>query len=80
MATIITILFECSLSLSLSTLVLTEEFKSSDTRDVCFSPSGGDTEAIVTEISSAKSKILIQAYSFNTKDYLELLFSGSISI
>lgn len=35
---------------------------------VYFSPRGGCTEAIVKEISQAKSEILIQAYSFTSKE------------
>jgi phosphatidylserine/phosphatidylglycerophosphate/cardiolipin synthase-like enzyme len=35
---------------------------------VCFSPDGGCTEAIVKEINNAKSEILVQAYSFTSKD------------
>jgi phosphatidylserine/phosphatidylglycerophosphate/cardiolipin synthase-like enzyme len=35
---------------------------------VYFSPDGGCTEAIVNEISHAKSEILIQAYSFTAKE------------
>ena len=33
---------------------------------VCFSPNGGCTDAIVKEISSAKTEILVQAYSFTS--------------
>lgn len=33
---------------------------------ICFSPKGGCTEAIVNEISNTKSEILIQAYSFTS--------------
>jgi phosphatidylserine/phosphatidylglycerophosphate/cardiolipin synthase-like enzyme len=34
--------------------------------NVCFSPYGGCTEAIVDQIDNAKSEILIQAYSFTS--------------
>ncbi len=43
-----------------------EQFKSTGTIDVYFSPRGGATEAIVKEITSAKSEILVQAYSFTS--------------
>jgi hypothetical protein len=33
---------------------------------VYFSPNGGCTEAIVKEITNAKSEILVQAYSFTS--------------
>ncbi|NCO35589.1 MAG: phospholipase D family protein [Armatimonadetes bacterium] len=36
--------------------------------DVLFSPRGGCTEAIVREISEATQELLIQAYSFTSKD------------
>ena len=35
---------------------------------VCFSPRGGCTEAIVSELNNAKSEILVQAYSFTSKE------------
>ena len=34
--------------------------------DVYFSPNGGATDAIVKELSAAKSEILVQAYSFTS--------------
>jgi phosphatidylserine/phosphatidylglycerophosphate/cardiolipin synthase-like enzyme len=37
-----------------------------DVAKVCFSPKGGCTEAIVNEISHAKSEIYVQAYSFTS--------------
>ena len=37
-----------------------------DVTNVCFSPHGGCTEAIVNQIDNAKSEILIQAYSFTS--------------
>jgi len=43
-----------------------EQFKSTGTVDVYFSPDGGTTAAIVNELNSAKSEILIQAYSFTS--------------
>jgi phosphatidylserine/phosphatidylglycerophosphate/cardiolipin synthase-like enzyme len=41
-----------------------DQFKSTGTTDVYFSPNGGCTEAIVKEINSAKFEVLVQAYSF----------------
>lgn len=40
---------------------------------VYFSPNGGCTDAIVKEISKAKSEILVQAYSFTSKDIAKAL-------
>jgi hypothetical protein len=45
-----------------------------DVANVCFSPYGGCTEAIVNQIDNAKSEILIQAYSF-TSAVLDLLIA-----
>lgn len=44
----------------------TEQFKATGTVDVFFSPRGGATDAIVSEIASARSEILVQAYSFTS--------------
>jgi phosphatidylserine/phosphatidylglycerophosphate/cardiolipin synthase-like enzyme len=40
---------------------------------IYFSPNGGCTEAIVKEISHAKSELLIQAYSFTSKEIAEAI-------
>jgi phosphatidylserine/phosphatidylglycerophosphate/cardiolipin synthase-like enzyme len=40
---------------------------------VYFSPKGGCTEAIVTEIKLAKSEILVQAYSFTSREIANAL-------
>ena len=40
---------------------------------IYFSPHGGCTDAIVKEISKAKSEILVQAYSFTSKDIAKAL-------
>jgi len=40
---------------------------------VYFSPHGGCTDAIVKEISKAKSEILVQAYSFTSKEIAKAL-------
>lgn len=34
--------------------------------DICFSPNGNCTDAIVTELDAAKMEILVQAYSFTS--------------
>jgi len=41
--------------------------------DVYFSPKGGCTEAIVSEINKAKSEILVQAYSFTNNKIVNAL-------
>jgi phosphatidylserine/phosphatidylglycerophosphate/cardiolipin synthase-like enzyme len=43
---------------------------------ICFSPGGGCTEAIVNEISRAKSEILIQAYSFTSAPIAKALVNA----
>jgi len=43
-----------------------EQFNSTGTVDIYFSPNGGTTNAIVNELKNAKSEILIQAYSFTS--------------
>jgi phosphatidylserine/phosphatidylglycerophosphate/cardiolipin synthase-like enzyme len=43
------------------------------TAQVYFSPHGGATEAIVKEIGKAKSEVLVQAYSFTSKDIAKAL-------
>ena len=40
---------------------------------VYFSPHGGCTDAIVKEIGKAKSEILVQAYSFTSKEIAKAL-------
>jgi phosphatidylserine/phosphatidylglycerophosphate/cardiolipin synthase-like enzyme len=46
------------------------------TAHVYFSPGGGCTEAIVTEIGKAKSEILVQAYSFTSKEIAKALIGA----
>lgn len=41
-------------------------FKLSGSAEVYFSPRGGATEAVVSEIESARKEILVQAYSFTS--------------
>ena len=43
---------------------------------VCFSPKGGCTEAIVSQIDKAKSEILVQAYSFTSAPIAKALVNA----
>jgi len=43
---------------------------------VCFSPKGGCTEAIVSQIDKAKSEVLIQAYSFTSAPIAKALVNA----
>ncbi len=52
------------------------EFRATGTVDVYFSPDGGTTNAIVREINSAGSEILIQAYSFTSKPIADALLDA----
>ncbi len=48
-----------------------------------FSPNGGCTEAIIQQLNQAKTEILIQAYSFNSKPIARALIAahkGGVSI
>jgi len=47
-----------------------------DVANVCFSPDGGCTTAIVDQIDNAKSKILIQAYSFTSMPIAKALLNA----
>jgi phosphatidylserine/phosphatidylglycerophosphate/cardiolipin synthase-like enzyme len=47
--------------------VSAEQFPSTGTVAVYFSPNGGATTAIVRELDAAKKEILVQAYSFTSK-------------
>ena len=42
---------------------------------VCFSPYGGCTNAIVSEINNAKSEVLVQAYSFTSAPIAKALLN-----
>jgi phosphatidylserine/phosphatidylglycerophosphate/cardiolipin synthase-like enzyme len=48
----------------------------SGSAEVYFSPHGGATEAIVHEIDSAKSEILVQAYSFTSAPIAKALLTA----
>ena len=43
---------------------------------VCFSPRGGCTEAIISQIDKAKSEILVQAYSFTSAPIAKALVNA----
>ena len=43
---------------------------------VCFSPKGGCTEAIVSQIDKAKTEILVQAYSFTSAPIAKALLNA----
>jgi len=62
-----TILVFVLLSLALSTTAFAGPIQSTGTTEVFFSPRGGATGAIVSEISKAKTEVLIQAYGFTSK-------------
>ena len=68
------------LSVFISVLSLTsvyaEQFKLTGTIDAFFSPHGGCTEAIVKELNSAKTEILVQAYSFTSKPIAKALIDA----
>jgi phosphatidylserine/phosphatidylglycerophosphate/cardiolipin synthase-like enzyme len=59
--------------ITLTTSCLSDTFQSTGTIDSYFSPRGGATEAIVKEINSAKTEILVQAYSFTSKPIAKAL-------
>ena len=42
-----------------------DQFKSTGTVDVYFSPNGGATQAVVTELNGAMTDILVQAVPFD---------------
>ena len=62
----VNILMSCALIFALCLPAYTEQFSSTGTVDVFFSPRGGATDAIVKVIASARSEILVQAYSFTS--------------
>ena len=47
-----------------------------DIINVCFSPSGNCTNAIIEQINNAKSEILVQAYSFTSAPIAKALLSA----
>jgi phosphatidylserine/phosphatidylglycerophosphate/cardiolipin synthase-like enzyme len=61
--------------LILSFVAVTAFAFQADITKVCFSPRGGCTEAIVDQISAAKSEILVQAYSFTSAPIAKALIN-----
>jgi phosphatidylserine/phosphatidylglycerophosphate/cardiolipin synthase-like enzyme len=62
--------------ISLHSISNAEQYQSTGTTSVFFSPNGGATEAIVKEINSAKQEILVQAYSFTSKPIAKALVNA----
>jgi phosphatidylserine/phosphatidylglycerophosphate/cardiolipin synthase-like enzyme len=62
--------------LSLPPLAQAEQFKSTGTVDVYFSPQGGTTTAVVNELDNAKQEILVQAYSFTSAPLAKALLNA----
>lgn len=56
--------------------VITEGMPSTGTIEVFFSPNGGATEALVSEIAQADQEILVQAYSFTSKPIAKALMDA----
>ena len=67
----ILLVFSLSFSLSAAELVL-----NNTTVQVYFSPKGGCTEAIIDQISNAKTEILVQAYSFTSAPIAKALLNA----
>jgi len=62
----VNVLISCVLICALCLPAHAEQFRSTGTVDVYFSPRGGATDAVVRVIASAGSEILVQAYSFTS--------------
>ena len=54
-----------------------EGFQAVGTADVYFSPCGGATAAVVSEIGAAKNEILVQAYSFTSSSIAKALVDAN---
>ena len=71
------IILGVTLSLLICPSILhSEQFNSTGTTSVYFSPNGGATEAIVKEIDKAKQEILMQAYSFTSRPIAKALIEA----
>ena len=68
----------CFLFISFVTISLAhaEQFRSTGTTDVYFSPHGGCTDATLKELYNAKSEILVQAYSFTSRPIAKALIDA----
>ena len=64
------------LLLVLSTPIFAGSIPSTGTTDVYFSPDGGGTRAIVSEIQAARKEILVQAYSFTSTPIAKALLDA----
>jgi len=64
------------ISVMLSYSAIAGPIPSSGTMEAFFSPKGGATEAVVSEIGKAKNEILIQAYSFTSKPIAKALLEA----
>lgn len=70
------LLFSCLLLFRLSLPAQAEQLKCVGTMEVFFSPRGGATEAVVREIASARSEVLVQAYSFTSAPIAKALLDA----
>ncbi len=55
----------------------TDKAQNDLTAQVYFSPNGGCTDAIVKELTNAKSEVLVQAYSFTSKEIAKALVDAN---
>jgi len=60
----------------LTNIAYADHFKSTGTVDVYFSPDGGVTNAIISELNDAKTEILVQAYSFTSAPIAKALLDA----
>ena len=70
------IVFSLLISLLSLSPCYADQFKSTGTTDVYFSPHGGCTDAIVKELNNAKTEILVQAYSFTSRPIAKALLDA----
>jgi len=73
MKTVVTIITLILLAFSPATAESAKTTAVPTTREVYFSPDGGCTAAIVIELSHAMSNVLVQAYSFTSKEIAKAL-------
>jgi len=64
------------ITLVLACAAIAAPIPSTGTVEVYFSPRGGATEAVVSEIAKAKTEILVQAYSFTSKPIAKALIDA----
>lgn len=70
------LLFCTLLLLALHIPAHAEQLRCVGTMEVFFSPRGGATEAVVREIASARSEVLVQAYSFTSAPIAKALLDA----